>query len=323
MKIECSIELENNIQLDCGEIKLSKILFFSRMFLLYEIPSKNMINITKINHFNKLLIKVFQPNNSTYFNIIHPLYTIFHDSIFMSYLPSEFHSIPTYQDNVINNFIVEPTYYRRLTHFGRQCDPRVRPLFDDSLTDDCIMDCVQKQTINKFNCIGFKYNFGFIRWKKDIIESNHNICNQTDNLKIREDEYILKCINECKFDCELILSKVTLFYQKYDTKRQNYIPITIIPKSNLIVQYEEQYVMDGWELIYQLGGVVGIWAGWSVISISNIRLTKSQLTKQNGELKILTNQIILHMKNYCWMMKRVYNHLAEFLSNIIYKIFSD
>ena len=60
----------------------------------------------------------------------------------------------------------------------------------------------------------YKFKFGFIRWKKDIIESNHNICNQTDNLKIMLDDYILKCIGECKFDCELIQSKVTSLYQK-------------------------------------------------------------------------------------------------------------
>ena len=37
-----------------------------------------------------------------------------------------------------------------------------------------------------------------------------------------------------------------------------------------IVQYEEQYVMDSWELIYQLGGVVGMWKGWSALSVISI-----------------------------------------------------
>ena len=320
-KIECSIELGNNILLDCGEIKLSKIIFSSTMYLLYEIPSENMINITRLNNFNRLSIKFFQPNYNTYSNIIQTFYTIFHNSIFTSYLPGEFHSRTLYNDIVINNFIVEPTYYRKLTYFGRQCNPRVRPLFDDSLTDDCIMDCVRKRSIDDLNCIPFKFNFGFIRWKKDIIESNRDICNLTDNLKIRENDYILKCIDECKFDCELVLSKVTAFYPKVYIKRQNYILITIIPKSNLIVQYEEQYVMDGWELIYQLGGVVGMWVGWSAISISSIRLTKSELTKQYSQFKILTSQIILHINNYCWFINRVCNNSSENLSNIMYRIF--
>ena len=321
-QIECSIELENNIQLDCGDIRLSKIIFKTVMHLFYEIPSENIINITKLSNFKRLLIKVYHPTFNSYINNI-PLYLHFHNSIFMSYLPNDIHSMPTYHDNIINSFIVEPTYYRRFTYFGRQCDPRVRPLFDDSLTDDCIMDCVRKQTIDKFDCIPFQFIFGFIRWKKDIIESNQNysFCNQTDHLKIILDNYILQCIKESKFDCELILSKVTPFYQKVFIKRQNYIPIIIIPKPNLIVQYEEKYVMDGWELLYKLGGVVGMWVGWSAISISNVRLTKNQLTKQYGHFKILTSQIILHINNYCWMIKRVCTDLSENLSNIMCNIF--
>ena len=230
----------------------------------------------------------------------------------------------------MNTFIVEPTYYRRLTHFGRQCDPRVRPLFDDSLTDDCIMDCVRKQSIDKYNCIEFKRSFGFIRWKRDIIEDKHIICNYS-NEEINN-TIIYDCINKCQFDCELGLYKLTHlhnFNHHYDNFLNNYIIITIIPKSNLIVRYEEKYVMDGWELIYQLGGVVGMWIGWSAVSIGSIT-NKIYFITKIIKLNQLSSNIIKYfylllyflkcvkiiLIKICFQLPILYNEMCNLLNNL-------
>ena len=263
LKIKCTMEFENNIQLDCGEIILTKItIVLNSMKFLYNIPGDNFINSTELLNLNQISIKIFPTYTDKYLDFDNFVYIYFHNSIFLSYLPNELHWMSTYSKHM-NNFIVEPTYYRRLTHFGQQCDPRVRPLFDDSLTDDCIMDCVRKRSIDAFNCIPFNRYIGFIRWKRDIMENHNILCNRTFNEQINIDKFIRKCINECQFDCEFGLYKITQFYDyNYNNKSVSgdiYIAIKIIPRSNLIVQYEEQYIMDGWGLIYKLGGVIGIW----------------------------------------------------------------
>ena len=217
----------------------------------------------------QILIKVILPKYDKYLELISSFEISFHNSIFLSFLPKEEQLLSIFFD-YMNTFIVEPKYYRRLTYFGRQCDPRVRPQFDDSVTDDCIIDCYEKRFIDEYNCIGFERTFSFIRWKKDLIENNKKFCNQSliPHVLILN-SIILKCIKECQFDCELGLYKISQFYDYNSGFGDNIIPIKIIPRSNLIVQYEEQYVMDGWELIYQLGGVVGMWVGWSAISIAS------------------------------------------------------
>ena len=287
-KIECMMEFDNNIQLDCGPIILSKINFeVNSIKLYYNIPADHLINSTHL--FNLKQISIILRNYDKYINFTNAIYIKFYNSIFLSYLPNEQNFIFLYS-NFMNTIIVEPTYYRRLTHFGRQCDPRDKSLFDDSLTDDCIMDCFQKRSIDAFNCIPFKRTFGFIRWKKDLLENNHILCNQSYNEEIEINTFIRKCINECQFDCELGLYKITPFYDYNPVSRNNDINIQIIPRSNLIVQYEEQYVMDGWELIYQLGGVVGMWVGWSALSIASILkyLFENNIIK-NDFFKIIFN----------------------------------
>ena len=167
----------------------------------------------------------------------------------------------------MNTFTVKPTYYRRLTHFGQQCNSRVRPLFDDSITDDCILDCLWKKSIHAFNCTLYSYYSGSIRWEKDIMESKPKFCDYTKISWIMHTKivnYNRACFYQCLSDCEVILMKITPiydFHKDYHIEQDKFMSITIIPKSQLIVKYEEKYVMDGWELIYQLGGMFGN-VGW-------------------------------------------------------------
>ena len=329
-KIECTIEFENHIKLDCGEIVLSKIMIENSFYLLYNIPADNLINSTEHLTLKQISIKIIIQKYDKSFDFKTSFFIHFYNSIFHDYLPNEFNSL-TIHSNYMNNFIVEPNYYRRLTHFGQQCDLRVRPLFDDSLTDDCIINCFQKRSIDEYNCILFEKAFGFIRWEKNIIDNNHNLCNQSYNQEIIINTFIDKCIDECQFDCELGLYKITKFIDHYTLSGDNYIPIKIIPRSNLIVQYEEQYVMDGWELIYQLGGVVGMWKGWSALSvisilnnlfiITNIMKYKLKLLLNISKnlidkLKIISN-LKIYFRTFCRKMKIFFLKLFVYISKCI------
>ena len=160
-------QLENNICIDCGEIELSKIINHNKISFNYIFPSNTINKSSKILNFKKIFIKVIKPKYKTYFNIQDSIDITFQNSIFANSLPYDIHIIPPHFNyNKSTNIIVEITHYRRLTHFGRQCNPRVRPLFDDSITDDCILDCFQKRSIDRINCIPYSYDFGFTRLKR-------------------------------------------------------------------------------------------------------------------------------------------------------------
>ena len=135
------MEFDNNIQLDCGPIIISKIIsLFNSIRLFHNIPADNLINSTNLYKLKHISIKIILENYDKYIDFTNRFNIHFYNSIFLSYLPNEGLSIAINSKHM-NTFIVEPTYYRRLTHFGQQCDPRDKSLFDDSLTDDCIMDC--------------------------------------------------------------------------------------------------------------------------------------------------------------------------------------
>ena len=310
-KIDCLFELEGHIQLDCGGIKLSKILVRGNfMNLVYVIPGDNfMSNSTMLNYIESILIKIHSIEFETYINKNINSIIMFYNSIFMTLLPNDFHYIDVNHDKT-NNIIVEPTYYQRLTHFGRQCDPRVRPLFDDSLTDDSIMDCIRKRSITAFNCIAFDTDFSVFRLERDVIANKQINCK---NILINNETaktLILNCIDDCKFDCELRLVKVKRFYDKiFD----NDINIRIIPKLKFNVNYQQIYVMDGWELIYQLGGVVGMWAGWSVITVHQLKFRDS---------KLKAKEIIENMKSLSFQIAIFFINLTKLIFEIIFNYFN-
>ena len=322
-KIDCLLELKGNLQLDCGSIELSKIMIGGNtMTLVYVIPGDYfMTNSTIINNIESILIKVHSIDYDTYvYKTIKPI-IIFYNSIFMNLIPNDLHSIDVHHDQ-INKIIVEPTYYQRLTHFGRQCDPRDKSLFDDSLTDDCIIECVRNRSIDAFNCIPFDNRFSVFRLKRDLIANKQINCKNILNNNQTFYTIMLNCMNNCHFDCELRLMKVKQFYDRRDKLSDNDIRIRIIPKSKLNVNYQQKYVMDGWELIYQLGGVVGMWAGWSVMTIHQLKY-KDLFRKASKIIKYLKSLSYRIAKYLINLIKLIFALILKYLNLIrvqLYKI---
>ena len=67
--------------------------------------------------------------------------------------------------------------------------------------------------------------------------------------------------------------------------------INIIPKYSINMNYQEHLVMDYYDLFYEYGGIVGMWFGWSVASITSptssfIKITMKFLSlfKMNEQL---------------------------------------
>ena len=59
-KIECTMEFENNVQLDCGEIILSKIININSMLLFYNIPAdNNSDNSTMLSNLKQIFIRIY------------------------------------------------------------------------------------------------------------------------------------------------------------------------------------------------------------------------------------------------------------------------
>ena len=93
----------------------------------------------------------------------------------------------------------------------------------------------------------------------------------------------------------------------------NDIHIRIIPKLKFNVNYQQIYVMYGWELIYQLGGVVGMWAGWSVITVHQLKFEDS---------KLKAKEIIENMKSLSFQIAIFFINLTKLIFEIIFNYFN-
>ena len=71
--------------------------------------------------------------------------------------------------------------------------------------------------------------------------------------------------------------------------------------------------MDGWELIYQLGGVVGMWAGWSVISIHQLKFE---------DVKMKISKIINFVKSLSFLLTKFIIHFTKSIVQIIFNYFN-
>ena len=274
------------------------------MYLVYNIPSHKITNLTLTSTINKISLTLSAINYKTYQNKYAGINLIFHNSLVIPTLNEEDQWMSLYY-GYTNTFIVEPILYRTLTHFGRQCDPRVKPLFDDSLTDDNILDCVRKRSIDAFDCIAIIPPYTLFHLDNFIFKNNYTLCNNNTGKGTMIRKFITECINEFLSDCELRLMKVRPLYEPQVKLNYDEIHITIIPKPNLIIKYAQVYVMDGWELIYQLGGVMGMWLGWSAVSISNIKLSKQKILYYLDKIKIILMKIYLSLITYCHRFYRI------------------
>ena len=74
-------------------------------------------------------------------------------------------------------------------------------------------------------------------------------------------------LTKCPNDCMVIL--LDIYKSVIKTPNKNPV-IDIIPKTRSIIELETVNKMDIWAFIYNFGGFVGLYFGWSAVSFSNI-----------------------------------------------------
>ena len=130
------------------------------------------------------------------------------------------------------------------------------------------------------------------------------------------DETILNSIDKFCFkpyletDCKITIYKVIndkilmRNYYKNDSRRWK---INIFSKSSLIIEYQQKYRMDWLELLYNFGGTIALWFGWSALSITSIFILFKQISIKLFN-KCLT--IFLKLFDYFYKWKFIRNRIA-------------
>ena len=102
-----------------------------------------------------------------------------------------------------------------------------------------------------------------------------------------------------------------------------YSVIEILPKTTPIMHVKITYKMDFWAFIYNFGGIVGLYFGWSAISFSTL-FTNKYFTKIYNMIKMILKlmfKIIKYIqKVFCYALF----YLKDFFINlfIFFKFYS-
>ena len=79
------------------------------------------------------------------------------------------------------------------------------------------------------------------------------------------DKIMYSCIRKHPVLCEKDIFSI---YNNYRSIKSNSTKILIYPKRNLVTEYHKNYILDFNDWVYNFGGIVGLWFGWSVLSIT-------------------------------------------------------
>ena len=181
--------------------------------------------------------------------------------------------IPFYR-NEINKLIIDSSFLKIISNNGKNCIEQKQGLFTYNMKDELIMDCINYELNKTFGCLpAFKTEF-IIRLERDLNHFKYTICPINESIfhsfKTKK-EMQKQCLRSLKLKpfCE---TQIFNIFNNHRINDKNFTQIIIIPKNNFIPEYKQNYRMDFNDWIYNCGGIIGLWFGWSAMSMSGVVL---------------------------------------------------
>jgi hypothetical protein len=146
---------------------------------------------------------------------------------------------------------------QKLNSFEQNCinEQNVKD-FDGDYTEFCLKDCYFRETNETYGC--FPMGQTHVYFERDIKKNGHKFCNNSYNvdsaLKVIDKKCETKCIPKCTF----INFNVKLGATKHIL---NETILEFIPKKCARIAYIETLKTDLNRLIYNCGGIFGLWFG--------------------------------------------------------------
>ena len=254
MILDCSNTSEHSVLLEYQE-------FTTQSFLIYQFFDttndvyKHYLNLNK--HVDKIEIKIL--GNFTAYSALLRFYSNYDSS------SSQF----LYPHN-LNNIAFETSIFKRQKSSG--CVDKYYGLFTDLSENQIYQDCRHKESNEILGCIPVFQGDFRIRLERDINHFNYTICPKEFKINMTRNqmEQFNKCRNIYQIPCETQLFNL---YNNHRIGNKKYqYEINIIPKYNLITEYRYKNRMDFMDWVYNCGGIIGMWFGWSALSITNCLL---------------------------------------------------
>ena len=181
-----------------------------------------------------------------------------HEKHFLNKIIQPFH---------INNLVLNQKFASRFSKKNEICIDRKQGEIIETEKDELILDCLNQNLNQTFGCLPVFGVSSWIRLERDLNQFQYEICpkNITNDPSL-VNSTLHTCSAKINPFCETQLFEVFNNYKEYNKPFST--KINIIPKNNLMPEFKQKYRMNFMDWIYNCGGIIGLWFGWSALSVA-------------------------------------------------------
>ncbi len=184
-------------------------------------------------------------------------------------------------------------------------------IFGNDLRDKCFTQCFLSESNQTIGCLPLQLSDFFIPINSEIEFNKFRLCpmNMTFNETIISHIRNL-CDNKCIVGCshEYYYIKGKMIGWSHQTI------VNLIPKSLPLIKYSETFKTDFDNLIYNFGGLFGLWFGLSAISISDLALIMKSLFEYLIFRNKSLNTIRIFFYWFIYYNEKFYKYLRSYFS---------
>ena len=325
--IDCQIEFKDSI-INCPKYELYLKIFYmdmwdARTYLFYLdlFPYQNEILYSnKSDKIEKIFIRSHYDRTRGEPTILFTRSNL--------YFPPNYEISQIIDLDKTNNFIFEMNSVNRLEDFDHKpCIQTNIGIFNNDSMDECLMDCVNNIYNQTYGCIPImNIDNIWIRLERDLEYFRYILCKDL-NITLESKEFYELCMNKCPSSCNIPFFKVNHYTQENhddydydDDDDDGYVTkLNIIPKYTNDISYIESYRMSFYDLFYEIGGLIGLWLGLSVISLANIPIVLSRYLSKIYRLSInfFRNTLLKIRKIFSFCLQQIitFNIIVKHLFN--------
>jgi hypothetical protein len=248
-KINCPKPVYLFTIIELNHLSVKQLLFSE----INETETLQLINIGIEKYIEKIVIEM-----NTDFGIIIEIINSF-------FLSTNFIEIET---NAINNLFYSSNIVQKTSSRKEYCHNNLQGIFGNSSYDNNIISCFLENLNKTHSCLPLISSQLFVRIEYDLKIIGYKFCSTEIKGNLSQIQRILnKCLETFDPECDVELFETELKLTEFKGKLNRTI-LNIIPKVSVKPQYSESLKTDLNELIYNCGGIIGLWSGLSAVSIT-------------------------------------------------------
>jgi hypothetical protein len=157
--------------------------------------------------------------------------------------------------------------YKKLNTYKQKCLEVNNQNLKNYSSGNCASDCLYTNLNKTYGCLPIGGGFIFqLDFELHLISRGYRTCNK--NIDLAE-EILRKCDDICLFECESVYYNSMIWTKEFqDRKVGTFVKIFPIKFPHFI--YTETLNMDLDQLIYNCGGILGLWFGLSPLSLDDL-----------------------------------------------------